>query len=474
MVNLLKDILYLSGMQLMYRRSYYIGFIAYIFMLLLSVVYYKERTMLNDLAYNLFYILKDSSFAIQHFRFGEAFTQVFAVVPAKAGSSLSSVLHSYSAGFVLLNLTMYVICGSVLKQYRFALVLLLCNILFTTHTFYYPSSPLAQGIAFFILILAYISARQINKIKGSAGVFIFIATSFLSLFHPLFIFPLGFVLTFFWLREQDEVLNRKVIYATAICFFIALILKSLLLRASYDRSSMGGLRNFVTQFPDYFTLYSNKLFLYNCLTIYYWIPILAISISVVYAATKEWRKLGLFTVTFIGYLFLINISYPSAITPVYYREHLYLALSAFLAFPFVFDVMPVLENKKVAKAAIALIIITGIIRIQAAHTPYTAHLQWNRNFLKEYAAQKTIISIQKAKAESIPMIWGTPYEFWIMSTLEQNKTASIIIDKDPQERKWAEFQNRALVVNWNIFPYSQLDPKYFHLTDTVTGYTIIK
>ena len=72
------------------------------------------------------------------------------------------------------------------------------------------------------------------------------------------------------------------------------------------------------------------------------------------------------------------------------------------------------------------------------------------------------------------MAWGTPYEFWLLSTTEQGTTASIIIDDKPELRPWAALLRKSLVVNWGIFPYSELNPKYFHFTDTTTGYEIIK
>ena len=72
------------------------------------------------------------------------------------------------------------------------------------------------------------------------------------------------------------------------------------------------------------------------------------------------------------------------------------------------------------------------------------------------------------------MLWGTPYEFWLLSTIEQHKTASIIIDADPLYRMWATRLNKSLLVNWGTYPYTDLSTRYFHFTDTTTTYTLIK
>lgn len=63
MSNVLKDTLYLSTNGIMYKRLYFIGIAVYTIMLLLSVLFYKERIILLDTSYLLFHIIKDNFFA---------------------------------------------------------------------------------------------------------------------------------------------------------------------------------------------------------------------------------------------------------------------------------------------------------------------------------------------------------------------------------------------------------------------------
>ena len=56
----------------------------------------------------------------------------------------------------------------------------------------------------------------------------------------------------------------------------------------------------------------------------------------------------------------------------------------------------------------------------------------------------------------------------------QVKTASIIIDPKPESRLWADQLRNSLLVNWNVLPYSELNPKYFRMTDSTTPYLIYK
>ena len=138
--NVLKDILYLSGNRFMYRKVYFIGFVAYMFLLVLSLLFYKERCVFLDASYLIFQLVRRGGFCIELYRFGDAFGQALPVLGYKLGLSLDGITRCYSAGFILYYLACYFVCGSVLKQYRFAIAILVINLLFAADTFYWPVS----------------------------------------------------------------------------------------------------------------------------------------------------------------------------------------------------------------------------------------------------------------------------------------------------------------------------------------------
>lgn len=168
---------------------------------------------------------------------------------------------------------------------------------------------------------------------------------------------------------------------------------------------------------------------------------------------------------------LVNVSYPTSVTPLFYIENLYLPLSTFLALPFIFDVLPALEKKKLGLPITLLIMLSRCIRIYAAHNTYTAWLDPERRYIERYNDRKVIVKAQRKDLDTLLMLWGTPYEFLLLSEIEHGKSASTIIDEDPEHRSWAKDLKNGLLVNWNIIPYNQLNPKYFHFTDTTSGYT---
>lgn len=442
-------------------------------MFVFSILFYKERIILVDTANGVFNIIKEDSFAIGIYRFGNVLNQWLPVLAVKMGASLDTIMMCYSAAFILYYFTCYLICGTILKRYEFALLVLLFNTLFVADTFYWIPSELPQGMALLMVVFALLYEKKFSTMRATTRSTVLVGLIILVFYHPLLIFAMGFSIAFFFLH-RDIPFDRKTLMITAGGFFTLLLLKALFLRTPYERHSMSGMKNFITLFPDYFTTYSNKQFLANCISKYYWIPVTFISVLVLYYKQKQWKQAGLFLLSFFGYLLLVNVSYPTNATPVFYIENLYLPLAVFLSLPLVFNVLPMLAKRNMVMPFLLLVLITFCVRISTTHATYTARLDWERRFMKEHGDKKMIYPTRLVPMDTLMMVWGTPYEFWLLSTIEHGKTASIIIDPKPESRLWADQLRNSLLVNWNVVPYSELNPKYFRMTDSATPYLIYK
>jgi len=293
----------------------------------------------------------------------------------------------------------------------------------------------------------------------------------LSFYHPLLIFAFLYSIIFFSIRNEVFI-SKKHLYLISVTFFLGVLIKTIVFRTPYEKNSLSGLKNFITLFPDFFTLFSNKQFFMNCLFKYYWIPILFTGTIGLYCTKRQWANLLLFLSFFIAYLLLINVTFPTDVTPLFYIESLYLPLSIFLALPFVFYILPVLEKKRLALPVMVLIIVSGCVRVYAAHDKYTARLDLERTYLDKYGGEKVVIKATKKDKDVLQMLWGTPYEFLLLSVSEHGKPASIIIDDHPEKLVGLTTLKNGLRVNWETYPYSSLPTKYFNFTDTTSGYII--
>jgi len=250
----------------LYKKILISGAVVYAALFILSLFFYEERTAFLDIAYHLFYIIKDGDFAIQNNRFGSCFTQFFPLIASKVNVDLQNIMKLYSIAFVILYASVFFIIMLGAKSYQFGLVMLLHSILMVTDTFFWIQSELPQGLAFLLLFFSFI----IHKKGFTTSIFYipFVTIGILTLvfFHPLMLFPFLFIVAFFY--GYDNNTRKPILKSLVVTFLGLLILKQVFFKAAYDSTAIGGLKNFVHHFPNYITLQSNKNFIEYVFTDY--------------------------------------------------------------------------------------------------------------------------------------------------------------------------------------------------------------
>ncbi len=458
-------------MDRIFKRLYFIGFAGYLFLFVFSILFFKERTIFCDIAFHLFLILKDNTF-VPNFRFGAFFTQLYPLFAARAGMSLSSVMMAYSVGFIFYHFIYFLICGLVCRRYQFGLCILLFNLLFLSHTFYWMQSELPQAINLFILVLAVASTVKSNDIKPLALAVIFLGLFIVVFTHPLAIFPVVYCIIFFLLSKDEPVIDKKLLYSIFIFSIGTYLIKVTFFQGGYDSQAMSTVHSL--PFKNIFSIYSNVHFVHNCFIKYYWIPILSLLVFTYYLVRKDWRKCILFCLFMIGYLELVNLTHANSDGYDFYIENQYLPLGIFIALPLVFDVFPAIKKKYVAELFFTVILATGCIRIYNTHESWSARLNWERHFLVENEGKKMIVDEKKTPVNLLLMTWGTPLEFWLLSTTEYKRSASVIITGNPESYMGFIDSSKSLIVTGGLFPYSTLSGRYFKFEDTSSHYSVIR
>ncbi len=459
----------------LYKPLFAIGLVFYVAALWGALAFYEERTVFLDAAYALFHMLKENSFSIEFHRFGDAVVQFLPLMGSRLQLPLSTVMKLYSMGFVLYFLVLYLLVGFGLGRYRFALAILLVNVLFVTDTFYYTPSQLPQGMCLMILMYSLIFNRldRVDSQRGRDSILticVIAMSGFMAFIHPLMLFAMAYCWGYVLVSKPTRSLKTQWAYA-AIAFVAVVAFKSVFLRTAYETHSLGGLKNFVTLFPHYFDTYTNRYFFGSCLGRYCWVPLVFIIDVAFCLRSGQYLKTAFIAATCIGYLFLTNTSYPDANTPHFYLENLYLPLGLFLGIPFVTDVLPKLPKRSVGVALVAAIVLTGCIRIYGNHAPYTARLAWERQAMNSYWGKKAVLGADRGRKDILMMVWGTPYEFWLLSSAERDTVASLLVDQSPNKMGWLRAENHGLYVNWYLYPYSEFPKnRYFNFPDTTSSY----
>lgn len=456
------------------KLSKYLGVCVYAILLILAILFYKERTIFMDASFICFSVIKDGALAIQDFRFGSAITQIFPLISSQLGLPLQAVLLSYSIGFIIFYATIYCVIKYWFKNEMLSLVLLLFNLLMVSQTFYWIQSEQIQGTA---LLLFYFALQFKNPIEYRYPE-INISISYLLLFtvafiHPILVVQFIFISLFLFFSNKDnsEFRRKNQIISRVFFYIFILAIKMVFFKNQYDSGAINNMKNFISLFPNYISIASNKNFIYYLITDYYLAAILLVLISVYYYRKAEWIKLSLMNIFFFGFLLIVNVSYKDGADKFYIESH-YLSLSIFIIIPFVFDYLPTLEMKKV-HYLISSIILIRLVYIFFNHIPFTDRLNWEREFLMKNDHKKIIKWDNNVPKDTLFMTWATPYEFWLLSTIEKKETRSIVFLDHENELDWALSKNKSFVTKWGVFDYNQLPKKYFILNDT-TPYIKIK
>lgn len=460
------------------RTTLLLGIAAYLLLGGLAAIFFLERTVFLDIAFHTVYLLKKQTFFVQNQRFVALFTQAFPLAAQSLNLPLKGVLMAYSAGFVAYYGLIFLACTVWLRQWKMGLVVLLLSMLMVTDTFYWIQSELPQGLAFLVLTFAFMMRyRNPEGFKGWQLGLLFAMWFTVAYAHPMLAIAAAFLFFFFWEKYPGKAaVHPKIMTASAFFIFLVLIVKNKILGpGEYDTVAMERASNLKNLFPNYFNLASNRDFLKWCLTDYYLLALGFFAANVFYFWKKKWPKLLLFNAFFLGYLLLVNVSYPDGFLR-FYLENLYLPLGLFVAVPLVFDVAPYFGKNGIwprrAFVVLAVCIAVRLVNITLAHRPWTARLDWERNFLRENPG-KLLVPENKVPMDTLMMSWGSSFEFMLLSSLENPAgTRMIVIDEDPSRLYWATDRRRAVITEWEVWNYDELPKRYFNPQDTTLYKTV--
>lgn len=441
----------------------------YLSLLILSLIYYKERVIFSDVSFILFNLITEGGYAIQVHRFVSIFTQSFGLFASKLGLPLNWVAMIHSAGFVMYYFTVFLLLLKVIKNHSMALGLLLFNILMVTMSFYWIPSELIQGMAFVFLYHALME-KQLSKKTSSTVKLITFSCLFTAIFaHPLIIFATMYAALYLLLQER----RRFIFFGIQLFLMVTIYLsKSKLLPNAYDNNAKGGLNN-ITKFLKSFDLSGFDDFFQYLIGDYIFLTIGAIGVLLYYFFTKQILKALLFIGFFIGYSIVVNIGQAHH-RAQYYIESQYLILSFYVIIPWVKEILPKVKHKSFV-GIIGLVALASLARIHQAHIMFTNRLEWQRAFLKqtaEYHHPKIVINKDQVPMDILLEHWGSGYEFWLLSTIETGRTRSIVISnrEDEFDKHISSQSKKTFIAKWNQRSYEQLNQRYFILCDTSSYY----
>lgn len=452
------------------RTLLVIGIATFAVLFTFSLVFYKERVAFMDLSFHLFCLLKDKDFAIQNFRFGAFFTQLFPLVGDKLDWTLPSITKLYSISFISLYFSVFLILLKGFKNEKLALVYLLSCVLMTRHTFFWAQSELPQAMAFGFIYMAllhqYLQSTKLGWLRASMLILTLITAVFT---HPLMIFFFLFSLFYTFILYP---LEKKKVFVQTLFVFLITVVKNVYFKTSYDLSAMSSIKNGLNLFLQNPKLLSHKNYVHYFLFDYWLVTLIFITVLIWSLKNRKYYFFFFFSLFFLGYSFIVNLSEAYG-AHQFYIENKYLPLVVFVTFPLVYQIFPLMNNKKILTTVTILMIGFSLFGIYEIQPMYLKRVNWYRTLLSSTAQlkqNKLIVPKSKAPEEILLMFWASSYEVWLLSTLETGVSRSVIIEEHEHEFPEATSKTNDFQAKWGIFPYSTFDKKYFNFIDSTTAY----
>ncbi len=485
-------------MQPTYQRyTTLFGHITFGILAVLSLVFWRERTIILDAAFQSFYVINKESLFIVVDRFGAAFVQSFPLLTSKMGFPLPVVLMSFSLSFVTFHWLAFFICDKILKVKALALGILLWYMLMTAHTFYWMQNEVIQGISLTFVYFALLMNRGTFLKMRSWEYPLSIGLIFtIVYFHPLIIFPFCFMWGYFFMGEitplskfckkdlPQPLKNRfssapnfsyGLLVWSSLSFAIANFSKFYITGVSpYDKGSSERILEHIKRpLSDLLTAPSQRLFWGHCFDDFALVLPFLIGIIGFYIWKKEWLKGAFFVVSTFGFIFIIATSYYDS-KDWFYLESQYLPLAVMLVVPFIFDVLPNIKNAKWAAGFIGFILIFKLLYIYKTHTPYTQRLNYLTQLLdktRRFEGTKFFVDNEDVDEKKLLMYWGSAYETLYISAIQSpDSTRSLYIVPDSKQTMWMTGGKKNFFTIFDNIEYSKTNKRYFNFQDTTSGY----
>lgn len=430
-------------------------------LLCLSLWFWKERMFITDMAYHTYVIAQTENFAIQNHRFGAAITQTFPLVAFKLSLPLKTAMQLYSASFYLWYLVAFVIIVWGLKNWKMGLVLLCFLTLMVSYSFFWAQSEYPQGMVFLILFLSALS----YPIRHTAWNFLLLPFLLITtvFFHPLLFISLCFGIGFFLLDKQIDFRKFLAVLATAI---VVLLFKSLFLKTgTYESGKMGGVKNFLVLFPNYFTTKSTCFFFHQLVGDYAGYFLIVILVVGYYLKKRIYSKMAWVVSGMTVYLLLVNVSFPD-LEQSTYLQNLHLPLGFMIALPLVFDVLP--NTKPVAWiTALIVLFVFRFGMIYQSHNFYTNRVTALRVLMEKSKVQTTNkfwIEDTALVPEVYGETWALSYETLLLSSIPSpDSTRTIEMQSVVEQNAFLLDADYVFINRYHSWDGNTLPSKYFNL-----------
>lgn len=466
-----------------HRRTYAIAALGIAgWLLLLSIVFWKERMLFADAPHILFRLLNDGILQIQEHRWGAFITQGTALLAGKLGLPLKTVMMLYSASFNLFYLA--VIAILIRRHHRpdLALVFALYLLLLTTETFYWPNNEVHQGIGWMMLLFGEHSLSLARNRPVWIRIILFSTLAMLAVWtHPLVLLAAGFSWMFLLLQDRRKNAGNSTAERATLTLILLLICASKYFYAHrygwYDGGKLEAMDKLSpASVPKAFRSAVATGFYQSMLREY--VVFCAMFLAGL-AASLHNRKYALAVLSMLyalTYFFLV--AHTHIAFDRFYIESEWMPMTLAAAMPFVMFALPAIRPKVALVVLFTSLVMQSVWILQGAR-PFADRIDFTHGVLAEMRARNFSKALMPGPDEGIrirlKLHWAAGVESMMLSALDgERPQRTAVFTPEGQQDSLVRVLGRDRFYNpWETRPATELAPRYFAL-DTTSVYQVYR
>ena len=396
-------------------------------LLLMSLLFYKERITFSDTAAYVSHIMARDKFEIGVInRYISIIPELLPYCAFKLGLPLKAILILYSISFTLIPIVLSLIAYHNFKEPFTAWSILIFYTLMSMNLFYYPVSEYQIGLCFILFFMGYIThaqKRESNNLQFILINLLFIPTIIFS--HPLSFFVWINILILHTLF--NKIIKRQLI--TIICVTIlSAVVKRLFFNIDYEHNKFSQINNFKNFSTNDLAQELGSTFARLLIQDYFLVIILTILILIFLWQSKKTLLSFVFLASVIAWWVLITVCFQAEIYDHYY-EHMYQAIPLIVSFVFCQYYLRQYKSKW-TPLIVSIILIISLSKINSRSQFYTERINWLENcfaFMDKINCKKAIFTTEYIlPSQGRVSFWSIPYETLLLSSLKGSQYSKTI------------------------------------------------
>lgn len=447
-------------------------------LVLYSIIYYQERTLFIDTAYQLFELINFEQLFVSAGRYSDYIVKFPSWLALNLGAGVDGVLMTFSVGITLIYYGVFIICVHLLKNPYAGLAIVLNLIVCMRMSFYHPLSETHQALVYSCLFWAWLYhplkvERSYEKVIKTIVLLLIVSLAFFA--HPVAALLLGFVMIY-WILDKKVAKTFLPWVIMAFIVGLALFKMSTTPVDSYEGKFFQNLSGMLNSTIEIFDSHTWEVFIHEFRRLYFSPTLLLLVTLLILLLRKQFIKaLGLVFFS-VGTFVVMVVSSP--VDSLVMTERSLLPWGFIILFFFVKEVLSGLQNRAARKLGLiftSLVIIGAFYGLRKTGDYFNDRLNYMGQLIevaKEEGTDKLLIPLEYVDSHYINVSWAFGYESLMYSIVNDQPATTVYIATGPLNHYPYTNEKAFLAPVFSKIKFcEQMNPAYFQVSDT-TPYVV--